>query len=137
MPPVAAALGLTGPAAARRSPSDHGATGPRRPLADGRRPPLDLRRELPAPAPGTGARLAGLFSVPLQSFDLTTFPRPPAAGGSTPSQDLDPDWSSDERSILFASNRANRDGTAAGPRFHLWVASADGAAVTALTGAGS
>lgn len=95
------------------------------------RPAIDLRRELPA-----GGRLAaGPFDAPLQSFNMTTFPRPPETGAPTAARDMHPNWSSDERSIVFASNRTNRDGAAAGARFHLWLASADGATLTQLTGA--
>ncbi len=82
---AASVLAASWPAAAGRDAYGDGARNtplfrpvtpsPRRPLASGRRPPLDLRRELPA-----RVRVAGLFSVPLQSFNLTTFPRPPAAG---------------------------------------------------------
>jgi Tol biopolymer transport system component len=91
------------------------------------RPAIDLRRELP-----TGGRLAGPFDAPPQSFNMTTVPRTPEPGTPTPARDLHPDWSTDERSIVFASNRTARDGAAAGPRFHLWHSSADGTIVTPL-----
>jgi Tol biopolymer transport system component len=103
----------------------------RRPIGTAR-PPLDLRRELPV-----AGRLAAPFTAPPQAFNMTTFPRPPATGAPTASRDQHPDWSADERSIVFASDRTNRDGTAAGARFHLWQASSDGAALAQLTGAGA
>jgi hypothetical protein len=112
---------------------DRGVPGIGRMPIGSQRPALDLRRELPA-----GGRLAaGPFGSPPQFFNMTTFPRPPAEGAPTTAQDLHPDWSADERSIVFASNRTTRDGTAAGARLHLWLASADGATVTQLTGTGA
>lgn len=102
------------------------------PTLGARRPPIDLRRDLPAEG-----RLAGPFSSPPQAFNMTTFPRPPETGAPTAARDLHPNWSVDDRSIVFASNRTNRDGTATGPRFSVWLASSDGATLTQLTGTGA
>jgi Tol biopolymer transport system component len=104
-----------------------------RPLVGMHPPSLDLTRDLPPALQPQVVAQAGPFAVPLQFFNMTTFPRPPQSGVSTPSQDIHPFWAPDEASILFASNRSNVNGTA-GSAFHIWRSSADGSLLTQLTG---